>query len=248
MAKIRIPTTPPFPTTPEEITQAMNTPGDDVISGTVALFMDSTAFTIDLSNLQPQYTGSGVDTFAQGIITVFTGNGNDAITGNGNDNFIMAQGGSDKVSGGAGNDVLLGGEGIDTLDGGDGSDFLMADFGKDVLTGGKGKDYFTFIAKPAKGANSAKITDFTVKEDKILLAKSVFKKAMSDKGVLKADNFYKGVGATQGKDKNDHIIFDTRSGKLYYDADGVGGQKAELFAQLTKNKTLASLSHKDFYI
>ncbi|MBM6593792.1 calcium-binding protein [Microvirga pudoricolor] len=248
MAKINIPVTPAFPTNPDEIMKAVNSPGDDVISGAVALYMESIPVNIDLSNLLPQNTGFGFDTFAPTVSTVFTGNGNDVVTGNANANFFVASGGNDRLSGGAGNDVLFGGEGNDTLDGGDGIDFLVHDFGKDVFTGGKGADYFAFIGKPMKGAHTATITDFTVKQDKILLSKAVFKKAVGTKGVLKESNFYKGVGAKEGRDKDDRIVFDTKSGKLYYDADGAGGQKAEHFATLAKTKSLANLSYKDFYI
>lgn len=34
----------------------------------------------------------------------------------------------------------------------------------------------------------------------------------------------------QAKDQNDHVLYDTDSGRLYYDADGVGGEKRTLFA------------------
>ena len=36
------------------------------------------------------------------------------------------------------------------------------------------------------------------------------------------DCFVSGAGITEGQDANDFIVYDTTSGKLYYDADGAG--------------------------
>jgi Ca2+-binding RTX toxin-like protein len=248
MPKIQIPTMPSFPTTPEAILAGMNSPDNDTINGTVALFMEQSGVTIDLSNALPQYTGFGYDTFASTVATVFTGSGNDVVTGNANANFLVASYGNDMLSGGAGNDVLFGAEGNDTLNGGDGTDFLVGGEGKDVLTGGNGIDYFAVMKKPMKGANTATVTDFKVKQDKFILTKSEFNKASSSKGILKESNFYKSAGATKAHDQDDRIVFNTKTGKLYYDADGAGGKGAELIATLKMNGTLKNLSHKDFYI
>lgn len=69
-----------------------------------------------------------------------TGNGNDQVTGNADNNLIITNGGNDVLSGGAGNDSLSGGSGADTLLGGDGDDHIKADIGIDVFDGGNGRD------------------------------------------------------------------------------------------------------------
>ena len=56
------------------------------------------------------------------IENAFSGDGNDALTGNSVANALNAGRGNDVVSGGAGNDILTGGSGDDVLEGGDGSD------------------------------------------------------------------------------------------------------------------------------
>ncbi len=66
--------------------------------------------------------------------------GNDTLTGDGDDNEILGLGGDDIINGGGGNDLLDGGAGRDTLDGG---------AGKDTLIGGDGDDVF-FVTKGDK--------------------------------------------------------------------------------------------------
>lgn len=84
--------------------------------------------------------------------------------------------------------LLSGGKGADILIGGSGNDFVLGGRGADVLTGGAGsdmfffgqaiEDFFTNYALPngnAPGDDAAlvgvdTITDFTVGEDKIVLA------------------------------------------------------------------------------
>ena len=48
--------------------------------------------------------------------------------------------------------------------------------------------------------------------------------------MLRSDYFVSGANAT-AKDSNDHIIFDTVSKQLYYDADGNGSKAAVAIAQ-----------------
>ena len=44
--------------------------------------------------------------------------------------------------------------------------------------------------------------------------------------------FYAAAGATKAHDASDRVIYDTASGKLYYDADGQGGAAAVQIAML----------------
>ncbi|MBF9234910.1 cadherin domain-containing protein, partial [Microvirga alba] len=137
--------------------------------------------------------------------------------------------------GSADNDKIVGGAGNDTLGGGVGNDTLFGGLGSDVLTGGAGNDVFVFDTKPSKKANFDKITDYVVKDDSIWLDNAVFKKL--GKGTAAAPgklnkNFFT-IG-DKAKDKDDYLIYDSKKGILYYDADGSGGGKAVEIASLKK--------------
>ncbi|MGO4389705.1 calcium-binding protein, partial [Microvirga sp. 2YAF29] len=118
------------------------------------------------------------------------------------------------------NDVLTGLSGADVLLGEVGNDVLAGGAGKDVLTGGAGQDVFVFDSRPNKTANVDRIEDFKVADDTLHLAKSVFTK-MAKKGVIKSAEFYQGPKA---HDRDDRLIYDKKTGALYYDADGTGAQ------------------------
>ncbi|UUZ76338.1 hypothetical protein LP414_00440 [Polaromonas sp. P1(28)-13] len=49
---------------------------------------------------------------------------------------------------------------------------------------------------------------------------------------LDASMFHSGAGITTAGDANDHVIYNTNNGRLYYDADGAGGSAAVQFAML----------------
>ncbi len=98
-------------------------------------------------------TGAGNDTInmaaSNSSQTVYSGAGDDSITGGGGDDLVYAGDGSDSVTGGggadliyggAGADTLTGGTGNDTLYGGDGDDSLSGEAGDDALFGGEGSD------------------------------------------------------------------------------------------------------------
>jgi Ca2+-binding RTX toxin-like protein len=104
---------------------------------------------------------------------------------------------ADRLSGQAGNDTLYGGA------------------GKDVLTGGSGKDVFVFDTRPDTKKNVDKITDFSVTDDSIWLDNKVFAKlgkgTAAHPGKLNKAFFTLGDHA---KDKNDHLIYDSKKGVL----------------------------------
>ncbi|MDR6759816.1 Ca2+-binding RTX toxin-like protein, partial [Mycoplana sp. BE70] len=154
-------------------------------------------------------------------------------TGNGLANVITGNRGANKLDGGAGNDTLKGDAGNDTLNGG---------LGKDILTGGTGKDVFVFNTKPAS-TNIDTITDFSVKDDTIHLENGVFT-ALTKVGKLSAAAFAKNTSGLAA-DKDDRVIYETDTGKLFYDADGNGKGKGVHFATLTKNLALTA---DDFFI
>ncbi|MGO4526828.1 cadherin domain-containing protein [Microvirga sp. 2MCAF35] len=154
---------------------------------------------------------------------------------------------ADTLAGDAGNDTLYGLAGNDQLVGEAGDDTLYGGLGKDSLKGDAGKDVFVFDAKLSKTnalnkkQNLDRISDFVVADDTIHLAKSVFSR-ITKKGVLKKGEFYVG---TKAHDRDDHVIYNKKTGALSYDADGNGAKEAIQFAALPKN---LKMTNADFLV
>jgi Ca2+-binding RTX toxin-like protein len=154
-------------------------------------------------------------------------------------------------NGTGGNDVLegtdQGAEGIDGRGGNDtiygrgGFDFIIGGLGNDRITLGADLDAVYFNAKLNAKTNVDRIMDFKPGEDQIGLAKFIFKKVGSG-NVLKNAAFWTG---TKAHDKDDRIIYDKKTGSLYYDPDGNGPEAQTKFAILN-NKV--ALTYKDIWI
>jgi Ca2+-binding RTX toxin-like protein len=74
------------------------------------------------------------------IETVYTGNGNDTITGNNLRNILDGGRGNNIIDGRGGNDLIWGDVHKDTLKGGIGNDDIYGMDGRDFITGGEGRD------------------------------------------------------------------------------------------------------------
>ncbi|WP_230532789.1 calcium-binding protein [Microvirga roseola] len=189
----------------------------------------------DMRKSGAQNTGFGTHTITsvENVITSTIGTGRDSIKGNSSKNVIIT------------------GQGNDRIDAGGGDDVIFAGTGKDTVTGGAGKDYFVFDGNLNKRTNVDTITDFKKKSDKFVLSRSgldedgkkvdIFMKAGTP-GVLKKGAFYVG---SKAHDKDDRIIYNKKTGVLYYDPDGNGSKAQVEFANL-KNK--ASITVSDFYL
>ncbi|WP_298195168.1 ELWxxDGT repeat protein [Novosphingobium sp.] len=124
--------------------------------------------------------------------------------------------------------TIYGRAGNDIINGGGGKDVLYGSLGKDTLTGGAGKDFFVFDTAPENDL----ITDFSKTDgDVIRLSKKIFA-GITHTGALTADEFHAAAGATTAHDATDRIVYDTTTGVLYYDADGLGGTAAVAIATL----------------
>jgi Ca2+-binding RTX toxin-like protein len=184
--------------------------------------------------------GAGFDSLVGGAgnDTLNGGADNDVLDGGAGFDNLIGGDGFDAVWGGDGNDTLIGGNGNDTLDGGVGDDRIWGGLGKDVLTGGAGKDIFVFDYKPSK-SHADRITDFNYRQDTIYIENSYFKKfgsgSITKPGKLKSQFFKVGTKAT---DANDYIVYNKKTGVLYWDKDGSGGAKAVEIAYLKKGATL----------
>ena len=153
-------------------------------------------------------------------------------TGNAEHNTLTGNNENNTLTGFAGNDTLLGGNGNDSLYGG---------LGNDILNGGAGLDALVFNGK-ISSTNIDQIVNFSAVDDTIWLDKNIFK-AFAASGRITDEAFNFGSGATQSDDR---IIYNTQTGALLYDADGLGGAVAMQFAQLTG--LTDSLSASDFYV
>ena len=184
----------------------------DLVSETNAA---STGGTDTVSSYLSSYTLTA--NVERGVIAVTT---TASLVGNTLANILTGSTGANALSGGAGNDILIGGA------------------GNDVLTGGSGSDAFRFTAAPNGSTNVDRIADFVAIDDTLQLENAVFAK-LTTTGTLSAANFRSGVGA-HALDSNDYVLYDTGTGKLYYDADGSGAGAAIQTAALTGMPTITN--------
>jgi len=141
--------------------------------------------------------------------------------------------------------VIAGSSAEDRIDGNDGND---------TLTGNYGADTFMFTVLANALTNLDTITDFgrvasapTAYSDKLEFSKAVFVGLGSTTGPLAAEQFWSGAGVTTAHDADDRMIYDTTTGALYYDADGIGGVDAVQVA-LLGTTTHPELAYTDIMI
>ena len=95
---------------------------------------------------------------------------------------------------------------------------MVGGAGNDLLPGGPGPDVFRFdVALNLAGLDT--VTDFRIADDRIQLDDAVFPGLLP--GSLPAAAFLAGAAATQAEHR---ILYDTTSGLVSYDPDGLGGQ------------------------
>jgi Ca2+-binding RTX toxin-like protein len=173
--------------------------------------------------------GSGNDRlFGQnGDDVLLGGNGRDRLDGQVGEDVMFGGSGNDTLRGGNGNDRLFGGDGRDFLIGGTGNDRLDGGAGNDKLSGGLGLDCFLFTSAPSSRSNWDDIIDFSTSDDRIGLDNAVFTGLSA--GRLPGSAFRVGDAAL---DANDRVIYNSATGALLFDKDGVGGAAAVKFAQV----------------
>ncbi len=142
--------------------------------------------------------------------------------------------------------ITLKGNGFaNIIEGNAGSNTINGLDGMDTLKGGKGRDVFVFNIKPSK-KNVDKILDFKVKDDSIQLSRTIFKKLSIEekrhRKILSEEAFCIG---SKAQDEDDRIIYNKKTGGLYYDEDGTGKIKQVLFAKLAKR---LKLTEDDFWV
>jgi Ca2+-binding RTX toxin-like protein len=144
---------------------------------------------------------------------------------------VLTGGGNVNASGNAVNNLIVGNAGNNVLNGG---------FGNDILRGLGGADTFFFSTALNAIHNVDTIDDFSVPADTIRLENGVFTGLAA--GVLAANAFHLGAAAA---DASDRIVYNSTTGALSFDADGVGGTAAIQFAHLTAG---LGLTNADFVV
>lgn len=246
--------------------------GDDILTGGTGIdtfIVDSGNDTItDLGNGGADVLRVGFDGIANVTInssswTATSASSNDGITsittngftvnlaavniGHGfNINCISAST-TTKITGSGLDDIINGGNGKDTIIGGLGADSLNGGLGNDTLTGGLGADHFVFSTTPGS-TNLDTITDFNFNQgDKIDLTKlGLFSNLQTTGGSLNTTDF--AVAASHAANSTAHLLFDTTTHGLYYNADGAGAGAAVLFATLSGVSSTTQIHVDDFLI
>ena len=153
---------------------------------------------------------------------VINGTGNslaNVMTGNNSANTLNGAAGNDTLNGGLGNDKLIGG------------------LGKDILSGAAGNDTFVFNTTPNATNNIDTIKDYVVANDTIQLENSVFTALGTTVGTLANAQFFIGTAA---HDANDHIIYNSATGALIYDANGNAAGQAVQIATLAPHLAMTN--------
>jgi Ca2+-binding RTX toxin-like protein len=152
--------------------------------------------------------------------------------GSSQDDFLFADGMGSEIRGKAGNDELIGNDAAQLLMGGKGNDFIFAHDGFSTFYGGAGDDVFVF----ANPNTPSKIKDFSPDDDLIGLDGWGFDAV--GPGFLQASQFRVGKMA---KTAEQIIIYDRKTGNLYYDGDGSGDTLAQVkFAKVSKGLDISA--------
>jgi len=164
-----------------------------------------------------------------------TGSGNslaNILTGNVSNNTLSGEAGNDTIKGGTGNDIIYGGAGADSLYG-----------GSSTTTGTTGGND-TFVFNTTLGAsNIDTIYDFNKIYDTINFENAIFTK-LTLTGTLNSA-YFKANTTGKAVDSNDYIVYETDTGKLFYDTDGSGTKAAVQIALLANHPAVA---YNDFVV
>jgi Ca2+-binding RTX toxin-like protein len=197
---------------------------------------------VDVSNdVVTELTADSGTDLVQAAAT-YTLNTNNAA---GVENLILTGTAAINGTGNALNNTITGNTGNNILNGLAGNDILIGGLGNDNLTGGLGADTFVFNTTLNATNNRDTITDFVSGTDKIELENSIMTGLGLTMGQLRSDQFRTGSGISTAGDSSDRVIYNTTTGGMFYDVDGVGGSAAIQIALLGVNTLL---THQDIFI
>jgi len=142
---------------------------------------------------------------------------------------------------------LTGNSAANTLNGLTGDDMLSGGLGNDTLFGGAGADKFLFDSAPNGITNVDRVRDFSQSEgDQVLLSKAIFT-GLGALGELGAGAFLASATASSAQGADERLVYNTTTGQLWYDADGVGGLASVQIAAFGTSSHPA-LVYSDFQI
>ncbi|GBE75901.1 hypothetical protein myaer87_31280 [Microcystis aeruginosa NIES-87] len=168
----------------------------------------------------------GTDT-VQSSVTYTLGNNLENVTLTGTTNI--------NGTGNTLNNVITGNSGNNILNGSDGNDTLIGGTGNDTLTGGAGGDQFTFNNRN-EGIDT--ITDFLSSQgDKITVSAAGFGGGLAAGVSITAAQFVLGTTALNASNR---LIYNTITGRLFFDGDGTGTLAAIQIATLSSKPTLTA--------
>ena len=130
---------------------------------------------------------------------------------------------------------LTGNELGQTIIGNDGVNFLDGKGGNDILFDGNGADVFVFSTTLNAATNVDTIAEYDSGTDIIALSNAIFTALGGT--ITAADFVINATGLAGTADQN--IIYNSSTGGLFYDADGLGGANAIQFATLANAPLLA---------
>lgn len=140
---------------------------------------------------------------------------------------------ANQIFGNTAGNLLLGVDGADTLNGGAGNDTLSGGTGRDRLTGGANADTFVLV----RGSEHADtITDFTHSVDLLQLRATTFGAGLVA-GVLDPSRFIANASGL-AETASHRLIYETDTGKLFFDSNGTGAGGRSLIATLLGTPTL----------
>lgn len=184
-------------------------------------------FVVNGSDRIIEFTGAGIDLVSSSVSQTLASNvenltltGTGALIGNGNAlaNILRGNIGSNTLSGRSGNDSLYGGR------------------GNDIISGGLGADRFVFHTAPS-ASNIDIITDFDPINDRIVLENNVFQGLAL--GTLSTTAFAANRTGLAG-DGSDRVVYETDSGRLFFDRDGTGSITRIQFAVISTDLALTA--------
>jgi Ca2+-binding RTX toxin-like protein len=185
---------------------------------------DDTYFVDNVLDTVIEYAGQGVDEVFTSISWTLTA-GSDVETLRTTDDAGTA---AINLTGNTSGNLVVGNNGNNVLNGGGGND---------ELTGLGGADAFLFDSTLDAMFNVDVITDFDVADDTIRLDQTIFSSSLG-LGNISSSELVIGPAAL---DANDRIIYDSSTGALFYDDDGVGGNAQVQFAVLSAGLALTDL-------
>ncbi|MQW73625.1 calcium-binding protein [Sinorhizobium medicae] len=185
-------------------------------------------------------SGAGTDTVRSSISFNL---GNTAVAIGNLEHLTLLNTGNISGTGNSLNNTLTGNSGNNGLNGAAGNDLINGGLGNDFLRGSTGLDTFFFSTALNAATNVDTILDFNIADDAVRLENAIFN-AIQGVGALTTSQF---ISNTAGVSETaDHrIVYETDTGRLYYDSDGSGAAVSVHFATLSTNLNTTAA---DFFV